>query len=278
MVDLIIKNGKIITSSDIYEADIVVNNEKIECITKDTDGYKAHKIIDAKNKYILPGLIEPHMHVEAPFMGCDGVLDFYTASKAAAYGGVTTFMDFTNTFKGDSVYEKVVERKEEMSKSAIDFSMHAKVVEVTDKLMEELPKIVDYGCNSIKLFMTYKKAGVMIEGEDILRLLLESKEHGMIIGVHAEDNNIAEFNDEVFRKSNNVGWEQFPISKPPICEGIATYTAIKYAEYADAKLYIFHLTSEEALNHVISARERGVKVTAETCPHYLTLTKDCYDR
>ncbi len=277
MVDLLLKNGWIVTPLDTYAADIAINEGIIAAIRKPGSEVQAKREIDLSGKYVLPGVIEPHMHVEAPFMGCLGQLDFYTASKVAAFGGVTFFMDFTNTGVGDSVLERVASRREEMAKSAIDYGIHAKFVEASPRVIAEIKDIVAYGCPSFKMFMTYKKEGVMIDDEGMIKVLKAAQRHGALPGVHAESNAIAELNVERMSRAGELSWANFPRSKPNLCEKEAVDRAINLARYTGSSLYFFHLSTREGLASVTEARKSGLPVIAETCPHYLVLDQSRYE-
>lgn len=276
MIDLILKNGLIVTPISTFKADIAIDDGKIEAIGDAALFGKAKRVIDIEGKYVLPGLIDVHTHIEAPFMGCIGPLDFFTASIAGAFGGVTTLIDFTNTKPGDSLISKINERREEMAKCAIDYGIHVKVVEATPKVLGEIKDVVKYGCPSLKMFLTYKKEGVMISDDELLRVMEEAKKWGALPGVHAENNAIIEKNVNDFKNNNTLGWEYFEKSKPTICEKEAIERAILYARYTGSPLYIFHLTSKEGLDSVKEAQKNGQRVFAETCTHYLILTKEKY--
>ncbi len=278
MYDLIIKNGWVVSDSSTIKADIAVKDEKIAAIGNAADFGEARRVIDVQGKYVLPGVIDAHMHVEAPFAGCFGANDFYTQSISAAFGGVTTFMDFTNTFKNDSVLEKIKVRHEEMSKSAIDYSIHGKFVEAPQRVIDEIEKIVDYGCPSFKLFMTYKKEGVMADDETLIKVFARSKECNALPMVHAECNAIAELNIEKFREEGDLSWPKFAEAKPVLCEAEAVSRAIYFTKYVGNALLIVHTTNGEALEIAKRAQEQGYPVYIETCPHYLTLFQDIYEK
>lgn len=277
MYDLIIKNGSVVSTENTVKQDIGVKDGKIQYVGKLNDDVEAKRIINAEGKYVMPGVIDAHMHVLAPFQGCLGANDFYTQSISAAFGGVTTFMDFTNTFKGKSVLEAVKTRHEEMSNSAIDFGIHGKFVEAPQNILDEIPKIVEYGCPSFKLFMTYKKEGVMSDDETLLKVFTEAKKCNALPMVHAEDNGIAEFNDDKFMKENKLGWKYFAESKPILCEAEAASRAIYYSEFIGNPLLIVHSTNGEVINSVKRAQTEGYPIYAETCPQYLMLFKDIYE-
>jgi len=277
MFDLIIKNGRVVSASGVCRTDIAVREGKIIALGTSNEFGKAIKIIDAEGKYVLPGMIDGHVHIAAPFMGCSGPLDFYTASRAAAIGGVTTIIDFTNTHPGDSVLEKIVERKKEMEIAAVDYGIHAKIVEANENILAEIKDIVGMGCPTLKMFTTYRRAGVMIPDEDILRVMEEAERQGARPGVHAEDNTLSEYQDDKFTLAGTTDWKYHYLSKPPVVEALATAKMIDFARITGSSLYIFHLTCDEALQAVRRAKADGVSVYAETCIHYLELDKSLMD-
>lgn len=279
MYDLIIKNGFVVSPTATVKADVFINDGKIISVGVEGEfGAKAKRVIDASGLYLLPGVIDAHMHVEAPFQGCFGANDFYTQSISAAFGGVTTFMDFTNTFKGKSVLEAVKTRHEEMSKSAIDYGIHGKIVEAPQNILDEIEEIVDYGCPSFKLFMTYKKEGVMADDETLLTVFQKAKELNALPLIHAESNAIAELNTEKFTKMGDLSWKRFAEAKPVLCEAEAVSRAVYFTKYVGNALLIVHTTNGEALEIIKRAQEQGYPVYVETCPHYLTLFKDIYEQ
>ncbi|QQK06952.1 dihydropyrimidinase [Miniphocaeibacter halophilus] len=274
MFDTIIKNANIYTDGNNFEADIGIKDGIIAELAKKGTISGGHKIIDAKGKLVIPGLIDPHVHIHAPFGNNIDILDFYSASKLAAFGGVTSIIDFTNTVKGDSIVEVVKNRKNEMKNSAIDYSLHVKYVESNEKLLKEIPEIIEMGCPSFKMFMTYKKAGVMIDDIDILKVLETIKKNKAMAGFHAESNSISEFMEDKFSNEHLLGWENFPNYKPNICEYEAVERVISYAELTGARIYLFHITTAESVEIIRKAKERGVDVIAETCLHYLIFNKE----
>lgn len=316
--DLIIKNAKLVVNKpvktiDIY--DIGVKNGKIDKISA-ADGlpsYTAKDIYDAQNRCLIPGLIEPHMHIKAPLGDDTDILDFDTASKCAAHGGVTTFMDFSSTLPSVSLLNAVDDRIKEMEmKSALDYSCHCKVVnlvpsellldaavkelkyqksknpsdkkevedaqkKVDDSVkarLQEIPLIIkEKKIPTFKLFMTYRKANVMIDDVYMLKVMKAIKDNGGRCGFHAECNAIAEYNEELFDKENNLDWKYFPDYKPNICEAEAVSRVLYYAKLLDAPVYFYHISTKESVELIKKAQDNGVDVVAETCSHYLMLTK-----
>ncbi|SKA63678.1 dihydropyrimidinase [Desulfobaculum bizertense] len=276
MFDLVIKNGTVVSPESSKKIDIGIKDGKISVLDQLGDSVEAKEVIDATGKHILPGVIDAHMHVEAPFQGCFGANDFYTQSVSAAFGGVTTIMDFTNTFPGNSVITQFEERKDEMSKSALDYSIHCKFVEAPERILQEIPKLIDMGSPSFKMFMTYRKEGVMSDDETLLKVFKLAKEYGGLPLLHAESNAIAESNIEECVASNSLGWQSFASSKPVLCETEAVSRATLFSEYCGNAVLFVHTTNKPSLDIARRAQECGLPVYVETCPHYLTLFDDMY--
>lgn len=285
MLDLLVKGGTVVTASETFRADIGVEDEKISyiaapgsldhMISKVSENGKVTKVIEAEGKYVMPGLIEPHMHVQAPFSNTIDILDFYTASKCAAFGGVTTFMDFSTTTKDTPVLKAVKERIEEMSDSALDYSLHAKFInagENSQDLKNTVKKLVEGGVPTFKMFTIYP--GVRIDDSDILKIMEVAKQEGALCGFHAESNAIADFMTKKLLSEGKTDWENFNKAKPGACEAEAVNRIITFSELLDAPVYFYHLTTKKAVELVRQAKKRGVKVQAETCGHYLALTEE----
>lgn len=320
MYSLIIKNGLVITSQFMEYKDIAIKNGIITEIADpgclDPSKSIGAELYDARGKCVIPGLVEPHMHIKAPLGGFIDILDFDTASRCAAFGGVTTFIDFTSTLPGDSLVNAVNERKQEMEKSHLDYSCHCKVVNlVTSDLvaeatlanakykisksqedkavadeansrveksiserLAEIPTIIkDEGIPTFKLFMTYRKADVMIDDLYMLKVLKLVKDFGGRCGFHAENNAMAEYNEELYEQEGKLDWKFFPDYKPNLCEAEAVRRVLYYAELLDAPVYFFHISTKESVEHIREAKRRGVDVIAETCSHYLILNKSYND-
>ena len=277
MFDMMVVNGTVVSPAGRSRTDVAVKDGKIVALGSAGELGDAKRVVDANGKYVLPGLIDPHLHVAAPFMGCTGPLDFYSASKCAALSGVTAIIDFTNTMPGDSVIQKIHDRKAEMSCAAVDYGCHSKIVQATPEILDEIPGMVDEGCPTIKMFTTYRRAGVMIEDDDILKVMSTCAQWGARPGVHAEENTISEYNDDRFEAAGTTGWRYHYLSKPPMVEALATRKMIDFARAAGSGLYIYHLTSRAALRELEMALDRGQNVLAETCVHYLELDKHVMD-
>lgn len=285
MLDLLIKGGCVVTASETFKADIGVEGEKISyvaapgfldhLVNNNIEKGKLTKVVDAQGKYVMPGLIEPHMHVLAPFSNTIDILDFYTASKCGAFGGVTTFMDFSTTTKDVPVLKAVEERIAEMADSVLDYSVHAKFINAGEgykDLRKTIKKLVEDGIPTFKMFTIYP--GVMIKDADILKIMELAKQEGALCGFHAESNDIADFMTKKLQDEGKTDWEYFSQAKPNACEAEAVNRILTFSEMLDVPVFFYHLSTREAVELVRQAKKRGVKVQAETCGHYLTLTNE----
>lgn len=285
MLDLMIKNGTVVTASETFKADVGVKGERIayiaapgkldELVNGHAEKGRPARVIDARGKYVMPGLIEPHMHVMAPLSNTILMPDFYTASKCAAFGGVTTFMDFSTTTKENPVLRAVAERIEEMSDAALDYSVHAKFIkaEEEEEILEATVKaLVEKGVPTFKMFTIYP--GVMIQDWDILRIMETAKREGALCGFHAESNSIAGFMTQRLPGGCRQGREYFPQARPNTWEAQAVSRILSFSQLLDAPVYFYHLSTKESLDLVRQAKKKGVKVQAETCGHYLSLTSE----
>ena len=275
----LIKKGKLVTTESIIEKDILLEGEKIIAIKDEflsEEISEKTKIIDAEGKYILPGIIDAHTHY---FMKSppDNVTadDFCSGSISAAFGGVTTFIDYAEQQKGHSIIEAFINRQEEAKgNAAIDYSLHQSVCSLYNNIKEDLKELKDEGVSSLKLFTTYKEDGSMLDKEDWLELLKMSKDLKLLVTVHAEDD---EMIDQIKIKYKDR--KEFPpyfhtLLRPSEVE----YSAIKeigdIAKLLDMPIYIAHLSSKKGYRALKEIKENRGKIFAETTPHYLLLTED----
>ena len=276
MYDLIIKNGLVVSPSSTVKCDVAIQGKKIVGLGT-YDEKEAVRTINAEGKYVMPGVIEAHMHCQAPFQGCLGANSFYEQSVSAAFGGVTMYMDFANMGKGQSPYAQALARADEMKESAIDYSVHGKFVESTPEALADIEKMAEGGIPTFKMFMTYKKEGVMSDDETMLKVFEKAKEVNGLPMVHCESNAIAESNIEKCREANDMSWVNFAKCKPVLCEAEAFARAVNFAEYVGNALLVVHTTNGEALNTARRAHGKGLPIYVETGPHYLTLFDDLYE-
>ena len=277
-LDLIIKNGKVVTASDTYVADVGVKDGKINTIGADLNPGPDSQIIDAKGKYVFPGGIDVHVHLQLPFSGTVSADDFENGTKAAACGGVTTVLDFAIQTKGKSIMEAVEARRAEAdSKVCIDYGLHAAITDWNETTQAEIKKVIDYGIPTFKMFMIYKNEGWMADDGMLFNALEETAKLGGHIGVHAESVDVLDMLIERYAKEKEK-WGAYghTLSRPSYTESEAIVRAIKWAEVTGGQLYIVHMSTGEGTDAVAAARERGVNVYAETCPQYLLLDDEVF--
>jgi dihydropyrimidinase len=273
---LLIRNGIVVTATDIYEGDVFVDGEKIAAIGSSLK-MNADRVVDAKRKYVLPGGIDVHTHLDMPFGGTTSADDFESGTVAAAHGGTTCVVDFAIQYKGQTLHHawetwmKKAERK-----AAIDYGFHMIITELTDQVEEEMDALVRQGVTSFKLFMAYP--GVfMLDDASIFRALLRTGRNGGTICMHAENGGVIDVLVKKALAEGKTAPKYHALTRPARAEAEATHRAIALAEIADVPIYIVHLSAAEALEMVTEARDRGLPAFAETCPQYLFLSYDNYE-
>ncbi len=276
-MSLLIKNGRIITAVDDYIADVFVENETITMIGKNLP-VKADKTIDASGKYVIPGGIDPHTHFDMPFGGTTSADDFETGTKAAAFGGTTTIVDFAIQQKGTSTLQALdTWHAKAENKTAIDYGFHMIITDLDADRIHEMKKLANEGITSYKLFMAYP--GVLyVDDGTIFRAMRKAGEDGTMICMHAENGIVI---DEIVKRAIQEGktepkWHS--LTRPTRMEAEGVHRAISIAEVANVPVYIVHLSSSDALEQVTIARDRGVHAYAETCPQYLFLDYSYYEK
>ena len=273
-MDLVIKNGTIVTANESYQADIGIDGERISLIGRDLTG---DETVDATGMLVIPGGIDPHTHMELPFMGTVSADDFRTGTIAAACGGTTTIIDFAIQGAGQTLREALdiwFERAKD--KVCIDYGMHVAIGAMNDERMAEMGDIVEFGVPSFKIFMAYK-GSLMVDDETLFRSLLRAKEIGALISVHAENGDILNYliGKHVAEGKKDPIWHAY--SHPPEAEAEATHRAVVMAGMTGAPLYVVHMTAAGALEALKAGRAKGFKVFGETCPQYLLFTMDKYE-
>jgi len=273
-MDLVIKNGIIVTATESYVADIGVKDETVALIGRNLSG---DEVIDASGMYVMPGGVDPHTHLELPFMGSVSADDFRTGTIAAACGGTTTIIDFAIQSVGQTLREALGAWLDKANgKACIDYGMHIAIGDMDDERMAEMGDMVDIGVPSFKVFMAYK-GSLMVDDETLFRSLLRAKEIGGLICVHAENGDVLNYliNKHVAEGKREPIWHA--LSHPPEAEAEATHRAVVMAGMTGAPLYVVHMTCAGALEALKAGRAQGFKVYGETCPQYLMFTVDKYE-
>jgi dihydropyrimidinase len=271
----LIRNGQIITAIDNYTADIFIDGETITTIGKELK-IEADLTIDASGKFVIPGGIDPHTHMELPFGGTTAADDFRTGTIAAAHGGTTSIIDFAVQYKGESLIQGIDNwHKKAEGKCAIDYGFHLITTELEDRQIEEMFTVMDEGVTSFKLFMAYP--GVfLVDDATIFRAMSAAGSRGGLICMHAENGIVI---NEIIKHALAKGHtapKYHALTRPTVAEAEGVHRAIAIAEMAESPVYIVHLSCADALNQVRQARDRGISAFAETCPQYLFLSIDDY--
>jgi len=276
-MSVLIKNGRVITAVDDYLADIFIENETVTLVGKDLE-MEADEVIDASGKYLFPGGLDPHTHLDMPFGGTTSADDFETGTRAAAHGGTTTLIDFAIQSKGHSTLEALdTWHAKADGKTAIDYGFHMIMTDLEDNRVHEMKMLADAGVTSYKLFMAYP--GVLyVDDGTIYRAMKKAGEDGTVVCMHAENGIVI---DEIVKQAVADGKTEpkyHAITRPTRMEAEGVHRAISIAEVAHVPIYIVHLSSSDALEQVMLARNRGVHAFAETCPQYLFLDDSYYDQ
>lgn len=278
MSSLLIRNGTIVTATDNYSADVYIAGETIHTIGKNLK-VDCDAVIDASDCYLFPGGIDPHTHMEMPFMGTTSSDTYETGTLAALHGGTTTIIDYAIQTRGDSLASALNRWSERaQGKSVGDYSFHMAVTDVNEKTKAEVSDIIEKrGVTSFKVFMAYKGA-LMSDDRQMLELMKEAKRHGGFVAVHAENGDMIDHLVQENLKAGNTAPKYHALSRPEIVDDEATGRVIDLAHLADHPIYIVHMNSQAGLNRVRQATLRNQKVLCETCPQYLLLDSDLYDR
>ena len=279
MAPVLIKGGRIVTAVDDYVADILVEGGRIEAIAREINHDNA-TTYNADGLLIFPGGIDVHVHMETP-MGngiytCD---TFETGTRSAAFGGTTTIVDFAQQFQGESPKAAIDRRLAAAEpQCCVDYGFHVILTDVNPGSLAELPDLINRdGISSYKLYMAYPGV-LMVDDADIYRTMRKVGDHGGMVNLHAENGVVIQALIEEALEQGNTSPKYHQLTRPSLMEGEATHRVIRIAELAEVPVYIVHLSAKEALEAVVEARDRGIPAFAETCPHYLFLTNEEYDR
>jgi dihydropyrimidinase len=267
-VSILIKGGRVVTASDDYVADVFVNGERVTLIGESLD-LDADRTIDARGKYVLPGCVDPHTHLDMPFGGTVTIDDVESGQTAAAFGGTTCHVDFCIQGKGQAFADALADwHAKAEGKQLIDMGYHIAVTDLSfEGALEELATLPDQGVTSYKLFMAYKGA-LQVDDDTLFRTMEVAAATGALVMVHAENGDAI---DVLVHKALADGHTEpwwHALTRPPETEGEATNRAIQLARVAGAPLYVVHVSCKEAVDPIAIARAKGWNVFGETCTQY----------
>ena len=275
--DTIIRNGTVVTATDTYAADVAISNGKISAVGNDLPTTNATKIIDAANKLVMPGGIDVHTHLDMPFGGTTSADDFETGTRAAAFGGTTTLIDFAIQYKGQHLRQAFdTWMSKAASKAVCDYAFHCIVTDVSGGQLAEMNDLVHEGVTSFKLFMAYPGVFMLDDGS-IFKALQQTSQNGAMICMHAENGSAIDVIVQQALAEGKKAPKYHALTRPTTAEAEAVGRAVALAEMAGAPIYIVHLSCNDALEKVREARDRGLPVYAETCPQYLYLSLENMD-
>jgi len=267
-MSVLIKGGLVVTASDSTVADVFVDDERISLIGEDLD-VQADKVIDATGKYVLPGCIDPHTHLDMPFGGTVTIDDVESGQTSAAFGGTTCHVDFCIQGKGQTFAQALDDwRAKANGRQMIDMGYHMAVTDLEEGgTLEELASLPDQGVTSYKLFMAYKGA-LMVDDETLYRTMEVAAKTGALVMVHAENGDVIDILVHEALEAGHTEPLYHALTRPPEAEGEATNRAIQLAHLAGAPLYVVHVTCKEAVDPIAAARGKGWDVWGETCTQY----------
>ncbi|MGI8636038.1 MAG: dihydropyrimidinase [Segetibacter sp.] len=273
----LIKNGRIITATDDYVADIFIEDEKISAVGKNLS-LQADKTIDATDLLVFPGGIDPHVHLEMPFMGTFSSDSYETGTRAALFGGTTTVIDFILQKQGNSLRAAFNEWSGRATGNAVgDYSFHMAVTDFNDNTKAEIKEMIEEGISSFKTFMAYKGA-LMIDDRQMIGLMEEVKQQGGMVTVHATNGDVIDYLVQKHREEGKLSPLYHYLSQPEVTEAEASERFVDMSNFTECPGYIVHLTCEGALNAVRNATRRNQKFFVETCIQDLVLDASLYEK
>jgi dihydropyrimidinase len=272
----LITSGRIVTAEQDYQADIFIDKESITTIGTGLK-VQADRVIDARGKYVIPGGVDVHTHLDMPFGGTTSSDDFETGTRAAAFGGTTCIIDFAIQNKGQKMREALDIWWKKGEKATVDYGLHMIITDLSGAHLEDMNAMVAEGVSSFKLFMAYPNV-LMVDDATIFRAMRQTAENGALICMHAENGGVIDLLVQKALAEGKTAPIYHALTRPTTAESEAVNRTIALSQMAGVPVYIVHLSCTEALERVAEARDRGIPAFAETCPQYLLLSEDDLER
>jgi dihydropyrimidinase len=272
-----IKNGRIITATDDYVADIFIEKDSVAAIGKNLP-MQPERTIDASNRLVIPGGIDPHVHMELPFGGTVSSDDFKSGTIAAAFGGTTTIIDFAIQSRGMTMtqaHEAWLAKSE--GKCAIDYGWHLAITKFENSDQAEMKRLYDAGVTTFKIFLAYPNV-LMIDQPTVYRVMKSAGELGGMTLVHAENGEAIEERIRILVSEGKTEPKYHAVSRPPVMQADGVARAVKVAEFARSPVFIVHVSCESAMQEIVRSRDGGNPAYGETCTQYLFLDESYYDK
>lgn len=274
---LLIRGGSVVTESSVASYDIVIEGEQIvaQGLKGDFDPASFDEVIDATGLLVLPGLVDPHVHFDSPFMGSTTVHDFHTGTAAAAFGGITSVISFSTQPKGGSILQDLREHEQKAKGRAyIDWSIHGILMDAHEETLSEIPALVEAGVPTYKCFTTYRHSQRLMDDSSMLSVLKATAESGGMLMIHCENDAILEHRLQRELAQGNTDWIYHARSRPNSAENVAIQRIVDLMNEERAPVYIVHASTAESVEIIQKAQSEGHPIHCETCTHYLILTED----
>ena len=277
-MSVLIKNGTIVTALDERRGDVYCDGDKIIAVGPELEGSSGDEVIDASGQFVFPGGLDPHVHMELPFMGTVASDDFETGTAAGIAGGTTSIIDFVIPARNEDLMDALGAWHDKAGKAVADYAFHMAVTWWGDQTKDWMRRCVEEeGITSFKTFMAYRGA-IGVDDPELIKVMVTARELGGLVTVHAEHGDMVVELQERLIAEGKTGPRYHALSRPPLVEGEATGRAIMLSRMTQEPLYVVHVTCKESVEAIARARMVGARVYGETCTQYLLLDDSVYDK
>ncbi len=277
-MSVLIKNGTIVTALDERRGDVYCDGDKIIAVGPELEGSSGDEVIDASGQFVFPGGLDPHVHMELPFMGTVASDDFETGTAAGIAGGTTSIIDFVIPARNEDLMDALGAWHDKAGKAVADYAFHMAVTWWGDQTKDWMRRCVEEeGITSFKTFMAYRGA-IGVDDPELIKVMVTARELGGLVTVHAEHGDMVVELQERLIAEGKTGPRYHALSRPPLVEGEATGRAIMLSRMTQEPLYVVHVTCKESVEAIARARMEGARVYGETCTQYLLLDDSVYDK